>query len=137
MTDTIITAFLIVPWIPGTAPAPAVRDAAEPPVTLTWSEPVRLAYRGYAGPYWRAGPALNQVRADMQRLGQSGPMFIRFLDDPTRAEGGRVQAQIGFLWKGEGAAPSPYRMETRRRTRVAVMVLENRPPSPRRDYRRL
>ncbi len=81
----------------------------------------RIAYRTHTGPYWRLGKAFAEVGVVLDGLPSAGPMFGRYLDDPSEVTAGELRTQVGFFLPDDVDPPSAYETETIPEHEAAVL----------------
>ncbi len=115
-------------------PARPATASSLPAVAVREIEPARLVFMEHVGPYWTVGPLFARVRTYMLKHGQSGPIFLRYPENPWRASAGSLRARIGFLTREDHSPVPPFKITKRQRERVAWMVVKGRSPLRRQDY---
>lgn len=76
------------------------QDAKSDAVALKHIESADVIYILHRGPYWTLGKTFTEIDQFMAEHDQTGPMFSRFLDDPTKAGASRLRTEVGFLASG-------------------------------------
>jgi hypothetical protein len=111
-------------------PGPTEQPAATPtaaettlPIAIKRTEPVEVAYLEHDGPYWSLGPRFAQLRDYILEHNQAGPMFARFLEEPTGAAPGTVRSEIGFIITGDHDPTPPFKKAKREAELVAYIVV--------------
>ncbi len=107
---------------PGNIPA-AANAKASSAIGVKRTEPIEVVYLEHVGPYWSLGPRFTQLREYMLEHEQSGPMYARFLDDPTGAAAGSVHSEIGFIVERDHEAVPPFKESKREAEFVAYMIV--------------
>jgi len=78
----------------------------------------------HTGPYWTVGPLFKQVREAMGGHNESGPMFARYLGDPTVVPADSLRTEVGFVAKGDWVPEPPFKTVQRDGEQVVTMVVE-------------
>jgi effector-binding domain-containing protein len=104
------------------AAAPTAAETT-PPIAIKRTEPVEVVYLEHDGPYWSLGLRFAQLRKYILEHNQAGPMFARFLEEPTGAASGTVQSEIGFIITGDHDPAPPFKKAKREAELVAYMVV--------------
>ena len=110
------------------------KATSAPAVALKDAEPVWLVFLDHDGPYWTVGPLFARVRAYMLEHDQSGPMFMRYNENPWRDGRSSLGAKIGFITKENHQPEPPFKIVKRDRERVAYIIVGRRVTTRRRDY---
>lgn len=76
------------------------QDPKSESVVLKHVESADVIYVLHRGPYWTLGKAFAEIDKFMAKQGQTGTMFSRFLDDPTKTDASRLRTEVGFLISG-------------------------------------
>ena len=106
-------------------------------VGTKWVAPFDVAQIERTGSYWTLGSVANEVREFMRVLGVSGPLLVRFADDPLHQPSGKLTSQVGFAIGEDEPVEVPLVRRRRPGEWVAFAVIEGRLPNPRRDYPRI
>lgn len=115
-------------------PVRPVTRSSLPAVAVKEIEPARFVFMEHVGPYWTVGPLFARVRTYMLELGQSGPIFLNYPQDPWQASAGSLRARIGFVTREDHSPEPPFKITKRDRERVAWMVVKGLSPLRRQDY---
>lgn len=83
----------------------------QPAVILRTTEPVRLAFREHLGPYWTVGRVVSSVARELREAGRSGPIVVRYMEDPARTAPDRLVTRIGWFAEPGEAAVEGFRIE--------------------------
>lgn len=122
-------------YAPEQEDAPPVPPRSSPPtIAVRRTDPVQVVFLGHTGPYWRVGPLLVRVREYMFKHSQSGPMFMRHLQNPVSATTQPLRSEIGFIVEGDHQPEPPFRTARRDGELVACMVVKGRTATTRGDY---
>lgn len=101
---------------------------SDPQVTLADFPATHVAYLEHTGPYWTVGRELARVHDEMVRLGATGPLFARYLDDHVAESPASRRIQLGFVMTSADAAPKTFQRADWPATTAAVLALP-RPPA--------
>lgn len=81
-------------------------------IAVKRTPPRRVVYLAHHGRYWNIAPVVKRVADYAARHGLSGPMFVRYLDDPTAAPAGTVRCWIGLYVNDGHDAEPPFQVGT-------------------------
>ena len=108
-----------------------IRAAEVPPPTATIeialkkTDPVRVVFLEHIGPYWTVGPLFKQVRETMADHNESGPMFARYLADPTAVPADSLRTEVGFVARSDWMPEPPLKTAQREGEQVVSTVVES------------
>ncbi|UCE61548.1 MAG: GyrI-like domain-containing protein [Phycisphaerales bacterium] len=110
-----------------TAPVEKVDEHA---ITVSETEPARVAYLEHVGPYWTVGPVFKRVQEYMAEHDQPGPMLARYAGDPSAVPPGKLRKQIGFFLSGDHVPQPPYTVAIREAEQAASMFVTGSSATP-------
>lgn len=113
----------------GAMPIVACADDAPPPaapheIVLKNIDPARVVYLEHTGPYWTVGPLFKQVREAMTEHNEIGPMFARYLADPTLVPAESLRTEVGFVAQGNWTPEPPLKTAQREGEQVVSIIVE-------------
>jgi len=85
----------------------------------------RVASTEHVGPYWSIHRAFETVRAYMAQGGRTGPIFVRYEDDPTREHPDRLRFRVGFEVRRNDSVESSYRIDDWPEQFAAYMIVQD------------
>lgn len=97
---------------------------AAPEIIVKHTDPARVVFLEHTGPYWTVGPLFKQVREVMASHNESGPMFARFLADPTMVSAESLRTEIGFVARSDWIPEPPLITAQREGEQVVSTVVE-------------
>lgn len=93
-------------------------------IIVKHTDPARVVFLEYTGPYWTVGPFFKQVREAMAEHNESGPMFARFLADPTVVPAESLRTEVGFVARSDWIPEPPLKTAQREGEQVVSTVVE-------------
>ena len=118
----------------GARAAEVAPPTAAPEIVLKHTDPVRVVFLEHIGPYWTVGPLFEQVREAMAEHNESGPMFARYLADPTIATAESLRTEVGFVIRGDWQPEPPQKIAQREGEQVVSLVVEGSYGTTTRSY---
>ncbi len=97
---------------------------AERTFELKRIEPRRIIYLEHTGPYWTLRSVFLQISEIMAAHHETGPMFARYLADPTAVPATTLRTQVGFVAKGDWEPQPPLFSAQAEGEEVAATVVE-------------
>lgn len=105
--------------------APETAPPSSPPeIILKNTDPSRVIFLEHTGPYWTVGPLFKRIREVMAEHDETGPMFARYLADPTVVPADSLQAEVGFVSGGAWNPEPPLKSAQREGEQVVSIVVE-------------
>ena len=114
--------------------AEVAAPTAAPEIVLKHTDPARVVFLEHTGPYWTVGPLFEQVREAMAEHNESGPMFARYLADPTVATADSLRTEVGFVTRGDWQPEPPLKITQRDGEQVVSLVVEGSYGTTTRSY---
>ncbi len=108
----------------GACAAEVAPPTAAPEIIVKQTDPARVVFLEHAGPYWTVGPLFKQVREAMADHNETGPMFARYLADPTAVPAESLKTEVGFVARGDWIPEPPLRIAQREGEQVVSTVVE-------------
>jgi effector-binding domain-containing protein len=108
----------------GARAADVTPPTAAPEIVLKHTDPARVVFLEHTGPYWTVGPLFKQVREAMAEHNESGPMFARYLADPTVVLAESLRTEVGFVTRGDWIPEPPLKSAQRDGEQVVSLVVE-------------
>jgi len=104
---------LVVVTLAATEPAGTSAAASQPtPVEtsmgLKQTKPTRVVFLEHIGPYWTVGVPFSRARERMLANGETGPAFVRCLDDPATTPPDSLRTQIGYMASKSDHVEAPF-----------------------------
>ena len=118
----------------GARAAEVAAPTATPEIVLKHTDPARVVFLEHTGPYWTVGPLFKQVREAMAEHNESGPMFARYLADPTVATAVSLRTEVGFVTRGDWQPNPPLKIAQRDGEQVVSLVVEGSYGTTTRSY---
>ncbi len=107
----------------------AYASEVTPPTAVTeiivkQTDSARVVFLEHTGPYWTVGPLFKQVREVMADHNENGPIFARYLADPTAAPAESLRTEIGFVTQGTWEPEPPFKTAQREGEQVVSTLVE-------------
>jgi effector-binding domain-containing protein len=113
------TAWLIVPYTTARCGEPA-----PPAIELTRIPAADVVYKVHRGPYWRLGKVYAEIGAIVEAHADAGPIFGRYLDDPTKVGASKLRTEVGFFVRGDMELPPGYHRRTLPAHEAATLLVK-------------
>ena len=107
----------------GTRAAEVTPPTAVPEIVLKHTDPARVVYLEHRGPSWTIGPLIKQVSEAMIAHNEPGPMFARYLADPTAVPAESLRTEVGFMSRGDWQPEPPLKIAQRDGEQVVSLVV--------------
>lgn len=104
-------------------PSIAVGQDSPSTITLKHIEQQDVVYTLHQGPYWELGKVYAEIGELMGELGQTGRMFARYLDDPSKVEPSALRIEVGFFAEGDVETRPPFQHKTLAARTSASLVI--------------
>lgn len=118
----------------GVRAAEVAPPTAPPEIVLKNTDPMQVVFLEHTGPYWTVGPLFKQVREAMAEHNEIGPMFARYLADPTVVPAESLQTEVGFVTQGTWNPEPPLKIAQRAGEQVVSIVVEGSYGTTTRSY---
>ncbi|MCH7526249.1 MAG: GyrI-like domain-containing protein [Planctomycetes bacterium] len=92
-------------------------------ITLKHIEQQDVVYTLHQGPYWELGKVYARIGELMAEQGQTGRMFARYLDDPSKVEPSALRIEVGFFADGDVETRPPFQRKTLAARTSASLVI--------------
>lgn len=126
--------------VPMAAPAQvAVPDAANATQSIGVKSvgALHVVFREHPGSYWTIAPTVDLVREHMDRLGEPGPLFVRYIQPPGADGGQPFRIEVGYVTDQQRDVTHPFQYAQRVAEEVAFMRVPPALASPSRALPRL
>ena len=118
----------------GARAAEVTTPTAAPEIALRQTDPGRVVYLEHRGPSWTIGPLIKQVSEAMVAHNEPGPMFARYLADPTAVPAESLRTEVGFISRGDWQPEPPLKIAQREGEQVVSLVVEGSYGTTTRSY---
>ena len=103
-------------------------------IVLKHTDPARVVYLEHKGPSWTIGPLIKKVSEAMVAHDELGPIFARYLADPTAVSAESLRTQVGFESRGNWQPEPPLQVTQREGEQVVSLVVEGSYGTTTRSY---